>query len=187
MLVTEKFKKIYLSAKISKKITLIYSIFFMILIFLMNIVLWFGVSYALYHPAESTIEYSMKNVEELLLNLEKDPAAFNPNSIREPLVPGVVLRVVDSEGNIFIDTDPKYLSDSRFEENILKNPPYLANNDFEIAKIRNALVYRARMDYVQNGEHVILYFYRTITSMSHIFDQLTMFLIFMDIFGSKVF
>ena len=49
--------------------------------------------------------------------------------------------------------------------------------------MRNALVYRARLDYVHDGDHVTLYFFRTITSMSHIFDQLAMFLIFVDVFG----
>ena len=183
MSIKEKIKKIYLSATISTKITWTYASCFMILILIMNFVLWFGISYALFHPAEATIEYSMQNVEELLNKLADNPAAFNPNSIREPLVPGVVLRVADSEGNIFIDTDPKYLSNEKFEENILKNRPYLANDDMEIAKLGNALVYRAQLDYVHDAEHVTLYFYRTITSMNHIFDKLAIFLICIDFFG----
>ena len=183
MSIKEKIKKIYLSATISTKITWTYASCFMILILIMNFVLWFGISYALFHPAEATIEYSMQNVEELLNKLADNPAAFNPNSIREPLVPGVVLRVADSEGNIFIDTDPKYLSNEKFEENILKNRPYLANDEMEIAKLGNALVYRAQLDYVHDSEHVTLYFYRTITSMNHIFDKLAIFLICIDFFG----
>ena len=183
MNVFEKIRCRYRNSEISTKITWIYSICFMLLILLMNGVLWFGISYALFHPAESTIEYSMKNVQELLTKLETDSKYFDPNSIREPLVPGVVLRVVDNEGKIFIDTEPNYLSNELFEEYILKDPPYFADSDMDVAKINNALVYRARMDYVHDSEHVILYFYRTITSMSHIFNQLAMFLIFMDIFG----
>ena len=183
MTITEKIKNKYQNSKISTKITWTYAICFMILILLINFALWFGISYALYEPASRTLDYSVKNVQEILNKLEDDATYFNPNAIREPLVPGVVLRVMDSEGNIFIDTDPKYLSNSRFEENILKNPPFFANSDKDIARVRNALVYRARLDYVHSGEHVTLYFYRTITSMSHIFDKLAMFLIFIDIFA----
>ena len=183
MTITEKIKNKYQNSKISTKITWTYAICFMILILLINFALWFGISYALYEPASRTLDYSVKNVQEILNKLEDDATYFNPNAIREPLVPGVVLRVMDSEGNIFIDTDPKYLSNSRFEENILKNPPFFADGDKDIARFRNALVYRSRLDYVHDGEHVTLYFFRTITSMSHIFDQLAIFLIFIDIFA----
>ena len=183
MSIIEKIQTKYRNSKISTKITWTYAICFALLILLINCVLWFGVSYALYHPAEATIEYSMENVQELLTKLEDNSAHFDPNSIREPLVPGVVLRVTDTEGNIFVDTDPKYLSDSRFEENILKNPPLFADSDMEIARVSNALVYRARLDYNHDGEHAILYFYRTITSMSHVFDNLAIVIIFIDLFG----
>ena len=183
MSITEKIKNKYQNSKISTKITWTYAICFMILILLINFALWFGISYALYVPAEKTLEYSMQNVQELLTKLEDDPTYFNPNTIREPLVAGVVLRVMDSEGNIFIDTDPNYLSNSRFEDNISKNPPLLANKDFDIARFGNALVYRAKLDYNHDGDHVTLYFFRTITSMSHIFDQMAIFLIFIDLFA----
>jgi len=155
----------------------------MSLLFLMNIAIWLTVSYALYHPAENTIQYSMKNIRELLSQLEDDTQYFNPNSIREPMVPGVVLRVVGDDGKIFIDTDPQYLSNETFEENILKSPPLLADENMDVAKLNSALVYRAKMDYTHDGEHVTLYFYRTITSMVHAFDRLTIFLLFMDVFG----
>ena len=183
MSVVEKIKIKYRDLKISTKITCIYAACFMFLIALINLALWLGISYALYSPAEKTLEYSIKNVQKLLIDLENDEKYFNPDAIREPLVSGVVLRVMDSDGNIFIDTDPKYLSNKRFEENILKNPSLFADKDFDIARVRNALVYRARLDYVHDGDHVTLYFFRTITSMSHIFDQLAMFLIFVDVFG----
>lgn len=183
MSIAEKIKNKYQNSKISTKITWTYAICFMILMLLINIALWFGISYALYTPAEHTIEYSMKNVQDILTKLEDDATYFNPNTIREPLVPGVVLRVEDTEGNIFIDTDPNYLANLRFEDYILKNPPLFADKDFDIAKISNALVYRARLDYIHDGEHVILYFFRTITSMSHIFDHLAFFLFFIDVFA----
>lgn len=183
MSITEKIQTKYQNSKISTKITWTYAICFVILLALINAALWIGVSYALYIPAEHTIEYSMKNVQELLSKLEDDATYFNPGKVREPLVPGVVLRVADGEGNVFINTDPNYLADMRFEDYILKSPPLFANKDMEIARFGNALVYRAKLDYFHDNEHFILYFYRTITSMSHIFDQLALFLMFIDIFA----
>ena len=175
---------VYKNSSISAKITFTYATCFLALLCIINLAVWFGTNYALYEPAEKTLEYSMKSVQELLSSLEKDVASFDPNKVREPLVPGVVLRVVDDDGNIFIDTDPTYPSLEEFEERRLKDPPYFAADDLDIALIEGrALVYRARMDYFHDGEHVTFYFFRTITSMKHIFDDLIHLLIFLDILG----
>ena len=85
--VIKKFRELYLNSEISKRISRTYAICFMALIFLMNAVLWVGVSYALYHPAEATIQYSMKNIQELLSKLEDDTEYFNPNSKKIFLLP----------------------------------------------------------------------------------------------------
>lgn len=179
-----RLKDVYKNSSISAKITFTYAACFLTLLCVINLAVWFGTNYALYEPAEKTLDYSMKSVQELLKNLEKDVTSFDPNKVREPLVPGVVLRVVDDDGNIFIDTDPTYPSLEEFEERKLKDPPHFAADDLDIALIEGrALVYRARMDYFHEGEHVTFYFFRTITSMKHIFDDLIHLLIFLDVLG----
>lgn len=184
MRIIKKFRELYKNQDISVKITLIHTICFVAALCAINFAIWFGTSYALYEPAKKSIEYSMKNVQDILTNLAEDVADFNPNAIHEPLVAGVVLRVVNENGIVFIDTDPTYPANENFEENILTDPPYFADNDMDIALIEGrALVYRARMDYFYGGEHVILYFFRTITSMKDFFNDLAYFLIFLDLFG----
>ena len=179
-----RLKDFFKNSGISAKITATYALCFLTLLCIINLAVWFGTNYALYEPAEKTIAYSMKSVQELLSKLEKDVTGFDPDKVREPLVPGVVLRVVDDEGNIFIDTDATYPSIELFEDCKMKDPPHFAKDDFDIALIEGrALVYRARMDYFHAGEHVTFYFFRTITSMKHIFDDLIHFLIFLDILG----
>ena len=182
--IVEKIKGFYKNFDISLKITCIYAACFVALLVVINLAIWFGVSYALYEPAGKTIEYSMKNVQELLTKLEKNVSGFNPNSIRDPLVSGVVLRVVDDDGNFFADTDPHYPTIEMFEEYKLENPSIFAKKDFEVANLEGrALVYRARMDYFHEGEHFTFYFFRTITSMKKTFDDLFKFLVLLDIFG----
>ena len=179
-----RLKDFFKNSGISAKITATYALCFLTLLCIINLAVWFGTSYALYEPAEKTLEYSMKSVQELLSRLEKDVASFDPNKVREPLVPGVVLRVIDDDGNIFIDTDPTYPSNELFEDCKMKDPPHFAKDDFDVALIEGrALVYRARMDYFHEGEHVTFYFFRTITSMKHIFDDMINFLIFLDVLG----
>lgn len=171
------------NAEISTKITLTYTACFMLLLMIINAVVYFGVFYALYRPASRTIKYSMEQIQNLMDTIAENPAAFNPNSIREPLVAGVVLRVVDDFGNILVDTDKNYISNELFNKNILSNPPSFADEDMEVSAIGNALVYRAKSDYTFEGEHVTLYFFRTITAERILLDNMENILLLLDIAG----
>ena len=183
MSVIEKFKSKYNSFEISTKITLVYAACFTILLAVINFAMWLGVMTALYTPAEKTILFSMERVKKILTELENNYFAFNPNAFRGALVAGVVLRVADQNGNVFINTDEDYPSIERFNEGILKNPPIFADKNFEIARLGSALVYRAKMDYTHDEETVTLYFFRTITSELVLFDNLEKILLALDVFG----
>jgi hypothetical protein len=171
------------NAEISTKITLTYTACFMLLLMIINAVVYFGVFYALYRPASRSIKFSMNSVQDLMDTIAENPAAFNPNSIREPLVAGVVLRVVDDSENILVDTDKNYPSNEKFNENILSETPFFADEDMDVAAIGGALVYRAKMDYVVIGQHVTLYFFRTITSEKFLLEDLENMLLILDIAG----
>ena len=171
------------NAEISTKITLTYTACFMLLLMIINAVMYCGVFYALYRPASRTIKFSMEKVQNLMDTIAQNPAAFNPNSIREPLVAGVVLRVIDDFGNILVDTDKNYPANELVSENILKNPSIFADDNMEVSAIGGALVYRAKSDYTFEGQHVTLYFFRTITSEKNLLDDIENFLLILDVIG----
>ena len=183
MNVIEKIKSKTSGLGISTKITLGYAACFIALLILINAAMWIGVMTALYRPAENSLRYSMEQIKIVFDELEEDEEAYYPNAFRGALVAGVVLRVVDEHGIIFIDTDKKYPSIKMFEENILDDPPIYADDELEIAQIGSALVYRAQMNYTHDGQTVTLYFFRTITSELILFERLEKFLIVLDILG----
>ena len=169
-------------SRITTKITLIYAICFVALIAFTNVLAWLGFYYALYQQAEKTLLFSMNNMEKLLKDLEEN-INLDVNSIRDPLVPGVVLRIVNSKGEVFIDTDPHYLPIETFEEGKIKDPPFWTNDDMDVAKYKNAIIYRAKMNFTHGDETVTLQFFRTITAQKDLFDQLANVLIAIDIIG----
>ena len=183
MSVIEKIKRRVNGFEISTKITLGYSACFVILLAIINFAMWLGVMTALYRPAGNTIRYSMEQIKKVFEALEENYSGYNPESFRGALVAGVVLRVVNERGEVFIDTDEKYPSIEMFNAGILKNPPIFADDDFEIARIGSALVYRDEMDYTHDGETVTLYFFRTITSELELFDNLARVLLALDVLG----
>ncbi len=182
-MIAEKIRQAYRSAEISTKIAVTYAACFLVLLLVLNAVMYIGVSRAFYDPAERTIIFSMQKVRELLENLEIDYSAVNPDNIREPLVTGVVLRAVDDDGEVFVDTDKKYPSAEKVDAGILSDPPIFASDDMEVAEVGSALIYRAKMDYIYGGEHVTLYFYRTITSQKAALDNLETLLLALDALG----
>ena len=183
MSVIETIKSTVNDSEISTKITLGYATCFITLLILINAAMWVGVMNALYRPAERSIRYSMIQIEKVLEELEENYDEFNPSAFRGALVAGVVLRVVDSRGIVFIDTDKKYPSIERFDKGLLSEPPIFAEDNFEVAKIHSALIYRAKMEYAHEDEKVTLYFFRTITSELTLFEELERFLLFLDILG----
>lgn len=178
--VIEKIKRKTNGFEISTKITLGYSACFVILLAVINLAMWLGVMNALYRPADKTIRYSMEQIQKVLNELEENYGTFNPDSFRNALVTGVVLRVVNERGEIIIDTDDTYLTIERFDEGLLSDPPIFANDEFEVSKYGSALIYRATMIYTHDSETATLYFFRTITSELKLFDDLEKILFVLD-------
>ena len=169
-------------SQISTKVTIIYTLCFLALLILTNVLAWYGVYYALYQQAEKTLIYSMDSTRKLLEELEQN-ADIDVNSIRDPLVAGVVLRVVNNKGEVFIDTDAHYPTVEQFEEHIVKDPPFWTHDDMEVAQFTRAIVYRAKMNFTHDNETVTLQFFRTITAQLDFFDRLKNILITVDIIG----
>ncbi len=183
MSVIKKIKRKINGFEISTKITIGYAACFAILLVIINFAMWLGVMMALYSPAERTIRYSVEQIREIFKELEENYISYNPNVFRGALVAGVVLRVVDERGNVFIDTDKNYPSIEMFNKGILKDPPLFSADEFEIARIGSALIYCDKIDYTHDDETVTLYFFRTITSELKLFDDLEKFLLTLDVVG----
>ena len=169
--------------EISTKITLAYAACFILLLAVINAVMWLGVMNALYTPSENALRQSMEKIEKVLSELEEDESTFNPNSFRGALVTGVVLRVLDERGEIIVDTDDTYPTIEQFNEGHLSDPPIFADDEFDIAQIGSAFIYRAEMKYTHEGETATLYFFHTITSELKLFAALERLLFLLDVLG----
>ena len=159
------------NSRISTKIMIIYVAAFAALLFATNFLAWAAMTYGMYNQAEHSLEFSMENTQKLLEDLEQN-INLNTDSIRDPLTPGVVLRVVDEDGNVFLDTDQRYISLERFNENLLSNPPFWSNEDMAVAEYGHALIYRSQMQFTHGNTTMNLYFFRTIISDVTLFDRL---------------
>ena len=176
-----RIKNFIRNSEISTKITLTYTACFFVLLFVINAAVWLGASYVVFSQGEKSLNESVENVCELLKKLEQDSENFDPNSIREPLLPGVVLRVTDSDGEVFIDTDPRYTSIEKFNKGKVEGSPIFSNDEMELSEVKDTMIYCKKMNYSHDGEEVTMYFFRTIISDKPLFDKLGRGLIFIDV------
>lgn len=176
----KKFLNWYDGKSISTKITLLCSIVFITLIAIINFVVLFGVSYALFYPAEATIQYGKTETQKILNTFDGDFDNEFFNSLRKNLIAGVVLRIYEDDNLVFDTNKEFYPTEERFNDNIVTSPPLFADNNLEMSAIKNALIYRSEIEYEKNSKTYTFYFYRTITSQKNIFDELRHFMLFAD-------
>ena len=159
------------NSRISTKIMVIYVAAFAALLIVTSLMAWVAMTYGMYQQAERSLEVSMDKTRQMLEELDQDSNLDN-NSIRYPLTPDVILRVVADDGSMFFDTDPRYVSLETFNANLVANPPFWSNKDMDVAQIDSALVYRSQMTCTYAGRTMTLYFLRTIIPDMTLFDRL---------------
>ena len=184
MSVTDHIKRKLNGFGISTRITLGYAACFFVFFFILNVVTWIGAMQVLFAPAEKTIKFSTANVKAVIEEIENNYDYYNPKKFRDALVPGVVLRAIDSEGNKLVDTDEiNYPSVEWIYKGMTDSPPLMADKDLLVSQIGNALIYCDEMICNIDGKEVTFYFFRTITSEWTLFDNLEKLLIGLDVFG----
>ena len=167
-------------AQISTKITCFYASVLLLVLLLTSGLTGLGVFFSFYHQAEVELEISMNHV----LKVMEQGRAIDMDFGRDDVVlPGVVLRIVDSRGKIIYENDAHYPPIKRIEENTVKNPPFWANKNMQVAQLRNATLYHARMDVEYRGQVYQMHFFKTITAEKHFLETLQKILFLMTILG----
>jgi heavy metal sensor kinase len=167
-------------AQISTKITCFYAAVLLLVLILTSTLTGLGVFFSFYHQAEVELEISMNHV----LDVMEQGRSLDMDFGRDDLVlPGVVLRITDSQGKIVYENDSHYPPLRRIEEHTEKNPPFWANKNMQVVQLRNATLYHARMDVEYRGQVYNMHFFRTITAEKHFLETLQKILFLMTILG----
>ena len=167
-------------AQISTKITCFYAAVLLLVLLLTSGLTGLGVFFSFYHQAEVELEISMNHVLRVLEQGRSIDMDFGRDDV---VLPGVVLRIVDSRGKIVYENDVHYPPIKRIEENTVKNPPFWANKKMQVAQLRNATLYHARMDVEYRGQIYQMHFFKTITAEKHFLETLQKILFLMTILG----
>lgn len=166
--------------QISTKITCFYALVLLLVLILTSTLTGLGVYFSFYHQAEVEIEISMNHVLQRMYQGRPMGRDFGRD---DSVMPGVVLRITDLTGQVVYENDAHYPSIQRIEDGTLKNPPFWANKNMQVAEVRNMTIYHAKADVEHRGQIYQLHFYKTITAEKHFLETLQKILFLMTILG----
>lgn len=160
--------------RISTKIACLYGAILFVMLCLMSFVTGLGIYFGFYNQAEREMDLSIRNV---LQQLDAGKAFTREFWLNEPILPGVVLRVTDVSGQVFINTDNHYPTVEDVDAHVVKHKPLWASEQMEVSKLHNMVIYHEKIDTVYRGEMLQLHFYRTITADEQFLRRLQFFVL----------
>ena len=101
----------------------------------------------------------------------------------DTVLPGVVLRVTDDDGNIVFDNAAHYPSIDVVQQHVDTNPPFWANKAMQVIALHNLHLYYEEVDILYHGHSYQLHFLKTITAERHFLELLRNSLILTNLFG----
>ena len=168
--------------KISVKITLIYAAILAVTLFITSAITGTGVYFGFYHQAEVELEISMDNV----FKAAKSGQLFDKELFeKELLLPGVVLRITDENGNLLLDTDNHYPSIGRVLLNLRKEKSFMESPKLSVAELKNFIIYYGKAEVIADQIYT-LHFFKTVTSEKGFLRHLLWVLFFTNIIGFAI-
>ena len=150
------------SLKVSTKITIMYAAILFLVLFLTTTIMGFGVYYSFYHQAEVDLDRSIRHVMDNIASGKANEKSFWSDG---PVLPGVVVRIIDNTGRIIYETDSRFPSIALIESAKIKHPPFWANPTMEVSEFATGVaVYHAKRTINSEGKNYQLHFFRTITT-----------------------
>lgn len=166
---------------ISLKLAFIYSIMLCLILIVTLSSTLIGIHYVLYHEAEVSITLSANYVEKKANNENVDELLQDVKS--SALIPGVVMRVTDSNNNIIYDSLPMYISINHVQESLAKQQQkpdiedYIRNillpSDLHFVNFKHFWIFYTQRTVTKGDEVYTLHFLRTITAEKVFLEELS--------------
>lgn len=166
---------------ISLKLACIYSAMLCLILFVTLSSTLIGIYYVLYHEAEVSITLSANYVERKANNESVDELLNDVKS--SALIPGVVMRVTDSNDNIIYDSLPMYISINHVQDSLHRQEQqpeiedYIRNaflpEDLKFVNFKHFWIFYTQRTVEKGNEVYTLHFLRTITAEKAFLEELT--------------
>lgn len=179
---------------ISLKLAFIYSIMLCLILFITLSSTLIGIHYVLYHEAEVSITLSVNYIEKKANN--EDVSNLLQDVKSSALMPGVVMRVTDSNDNIIYDSLPMYISINQVHDTLVhqqQDPDwgdYIRNAllpaDLKFVNFKHFWIFYTHRTITKNNETYTLHFLRTITAEKAFLEELSKTIFYAGLVGISI-
>ena len=149
------------SMRISVTLTLAYAALLCGILVFTSLVTVIGLNFVLYHQAGIEIEISVKRTME---QLERGHVFNSQFAKGDPLLPGVVLRVTNEQGDLVYDTDSHYPPLVVVNRHIDKEKSLWAHPEMSVVTLKNAKLYYKTLQVSIDDRRYTAHFLKTITA-----------------------
>ena len=154
---------------IAMKITAAYAAILFIVLMLSSSLLALGVYVSFYHQAETIIEVSKEHLANWFESSQDFSELENEDS---PVIPGVIIRVLDDEGNNIFENDHRFPSLATIEKHENRRPPFWANQKMRVVDFGRISLYHDVMHLSANGKNYDVHLFSMITGEGDFLEQL---------------
>ena len=163
------------SWQISTKLTIMYASVIALLLGITCAATVVWMYFVIYHQAEMEMNFSIKRAMEkmndpvYMAQTDSEKMEDIPDEI---LMPGVVLRVEDSKGNIVYDNDRHFIPVPDLRKNIVETRNFWSTDKYELVRLKHFMIYYHEIPVEYNGDRYTLCFSRVITAERLMFAQI---------------
>lgn len=162
--------------QISTRLTIMYGLIIALLLACTSIATVVGMYFVIYHQAEMEMKISIDHAVKRLD--DADFIAHAHERVQEisedVLMPGVVLRIEDKDGNIVYDNDKHFSPVSEMRQHIIEDNVIWSTDKYKLVRLHHFIIYYHEMPIQYKGKPYTLCFSRVITAERRLFAQIQM-------------
>ncbi|MCR5176544.1 MAG: HAMP domain-containing protein [Anaerovibrio sp.] len=173
--------------QISTRLTIVYATVIAVLLLCTSLATILGMYYVIYHQAEVEMDISIDNAmrrrnDPLYMALVSDADKLRDLS-EDILLPGVVLRIEDEDGNLIYDSDKHFSPLPELRSHITDDPVFWRTDKYQLVRLKHFLLYHCEIPGDYNGKKYTLCFSRVVTAERSMFAKVQIRLLFGGILG----
>lgn len=172
----ERLTKYFKQKKISSQVTITYALILFAVMAVSNFFTNAGIQYLFHHQAARAIELS---VNRMMKNVDSKEKLFNMNSAFS----GVIVRIIDSKGNLISDNSPNFPPTDKMLTRIVKNKPFFADENYTLIETPHSFFYYKEIPLEIDGEIFNVQIFKTITFEKELISYMSWGNLILDLCG----
>lgn len=160
--------KFFKHKKISSQVVITYTLVLLVTIIISDFFTNAGMRYLFHHQAARSIEITVSKMQD---STEVDPNKKFLDTVAT--FSGVIVRVVDEQGNLVADNSPRFPSTSKMLSHVVVDKPFFASESYELIETPHSFFYYYGVPFQVEDKVFHVQLFKTITFEKELLDYMS--------------